>query len=220
VWLILAVAVAFVSAYFTITRVQEALTERWLYEHGQDVKATYVAINLNPGPNRHLRNETLAATIKFVLNKSEYTKDMQLDPKPGAAAVVGESIAIKVDPNDPDRFAEAKDLPPWSHEVAVIIVLIPILMIVIVLVLWKRRGVLRVWRDAPLAEAVIVELRHTPVAPLSNVVRFTRVDGSDKRIWTTLMPSSAGPRIGQRIWLLCPPENPDRAIVAKLYQEG
>jgi hypothetical protein len=219
VWIILTLAVAFVSAYFTITRVQEALTERWLFDHGVDVKATYTLVNYNPGPNTHPRNESLPASIKFKLNGTEYTREIQLEPKPGAFAVVGKDIDIKVDPNNPDRFAETKELPPWSHELAVIAVLIPILVIVVILVLLKRRGVLRVWRDAPLAEATIVELRHTPVAPLSSVVRFTLADGPDKRIWTTLMPSSAKPEIGQRIWLICPAENPGRAIVAKLYIE-
>ena len=94
-------------------------------------------------------------------------------------------------------------------------------MLMLMLTVWRRRGVLRVWRDQPLAPAVVVESRHTAIAPASRLVRFTFSDGDDRRVHSTLMPARAGvPAHGEMIWLICPPDKPSRAIVAELYSEG
>ena len=220
VWIILTLAVAFVTIYFTITRIKEALDNRWLVDHGVDVNATFVEVSGDPVPKRRLRNETMPSTVKFTYGGKEYTQQLELDPKPGIAAVVGTTIALKVDPNDPMQLMEVTVPPPWSHELAIVAALIPVLILVVLMILWKRRGVLRVWRNEPLVEAIVVELRQSPVAPMSRVVRFTLAQGGGQRIWSTLMPASAGiPEIGQHFWIICPPNNPGKAIVAGLYQE-
>ena len=221
VWIILTLAVAFVTIYFTITRIQEALDNRWLADHGVQINAIFTSVSGDPLPKRRLRNETMPSTIKFTYGGKQYESELELEPKPGIPAVVGTELPIKIDPNNPSRLMEVAQPPPWSHELAVIAVLIPVLMIVALVVLWKRRGVLKVWRDEPLTEAVVVELRQTPVAPMSRVIRFTIPQSGGGRIWSTLMPAKAGlPSIGQKFQIICPPGNPDRAIVAQLYMKG
>jgi hypothetical protein len=225
VWMILTLLVAIVTVYFTVTQVRQARRDRWLIEHGVDVVAKFTMVNGDPVPKRRPRNEPLPlSTAKFTLNGREYElKIDRLEAKPGTYAMVGSdehALRIKVDPNDPTgRWTEQTQPRPWSQELTAVGFLAPLLVLLFIVMLWKRRGVLKAWSGDPLTPAVVVETRHTATAPMSRVIRFTLRDGADRRIWHTLMPTAAGiPQQGETIWLICPPNNPGRAIVAKLYQ--
>jgi hypothetical protein len=217
--MVLLVLVGIITCYFIVTRVQEARQDRWLIENGVDVVAKFTVVNGDPVPKRRPRNEPMAVSIKFKLNGVEHKLDIpRLEAKPNAYAVVYEDFKIKVDPNDPTRWTEETQPKPWSQELTVVGFLLPVLVLLAIIVMWKRRGVLKTWASGELVAGSVVETRHTAVAPLSRVVRFTLSDSDDRRIWSTLMPAGAGiPDQGETIWLIVPPNNPGRAIVAKLY---
>ncbi|HWP40153.1 MAG TPA: hypothetical protein VNL70_04460, partial [Tepidisphaeraceae bacterium] len=108
----------------------------------------------------------------------------------------------------------------WAQELTGLGVLVPVLVVLAGVTIWKRHGVLRSWRMAPLAAGIVVETRQSAVAPRSRIVRFTLRDGPDRRVWSMLVPTSGPiPEKGQTLWLICPPGSPDRAVLARLYQE-
>jgi hypothetical protein len=149
------------------------------------------------------------------------TLEIRLEAKAGAFARVGEVLPIHVDPNDVSRWTELTEAEPWSKELRMVYVLSALFALLLAMTMLKRRGVLRVWRDQPLMPAVVLEARHTAIAPASRLIRFTLSEGDDRRVHSTLMPARAGvPEQGETLWLICPPEKPSRAIVAELYAEG
>jgi hypothetical protein len=219
VWFILAVAILVVTIVFTISRVAEALNDRRLIEHGVDVTAKFTSVNGDPFPKRRFRNDAMPVSVVFDWKGSPFKLDIpRLEAKPGAYAMVGEDLKIKVDPEDPNRWTEETAPKPWWQELTVIGLLLPILAAMVAMVLIKRRSVLRTWRDGTLSQAVVVETHQSGAAPLSRVVRFSLVGQSDRRIFSTLIPAAAGiPAKGDTIWVIHPPNRPSRAVVAALY---
>ncbi|WP_428937050.1 hypothetical protein [Fontivita pretiosa] len=219
-WLILTVLVALVTVYFTATRISQARRDRWLIQHGTAVVATLGQTGGHLKPKRQLRTEPLPTTIIFTLNGKRYELVESLPPKEGAFAMEGMPFPIRVDPNDPTRWTEATEPKSWAQELTGLGVLVPVLVVLAGVTIWKRHGVLRSWRMAPLAAGIVVETRQSAMAPRSRIVRFTLRDGPDRRVWSMLVPTSAAiPEKGQTLWLLCPPGNPHRAVLARLYQE-
>lgn len=221
-WMIVAAAAAIVMVYFVVTRTREAFNDRWLVQNGKEITAKLVLVNGDPYAKRQPRNEPMLVRISFDWNGKEVTPpDQWLDARPEAYLMPTTTIQIMVDPNDSNHWIEKTEPKPWIQELTAVGVLLPIFVIVLAMMLWKRRGVLKVWQNGALFEAVVVDARQTAMAPMSRIVRFCLRAGEDRRIWSTLMPTTAGiPAQGQTLWLICPPNNPGRAIVAKLYQEG
>ena len=222
VWLVLAGVVLLVTVYFTVTRVSEAMDDRWLVQHGTAVRAKVETAMGVPVPKRLPRNEPIDTTLSFTLpDGKRHEIAARLEAKPGAFVQPGTELPIKVDPNAPDRWTERTEPQSWKAELTVVGMLLPLLVLLIGAALWKRMGVLRIWRNEPLAAGTVVEVRHTAVAPRSRVVRFTLRDSADRRVWAALLPTSAGiPARDETLWLICPPNNPGRAIPAKTYHEG
>jgi hypothetical protein len=223
VWMVLSIAVGIVTIFFTATRLNEALDDRWLIQHGLDVAAKFTKVDGDPFPKRRPRNESMPVEFTYVVDGKAYNQSVSLEPKHDSkgnavSAMVGTDFPIKVDPRNPSRWREETELKPWSQELTAIGFLLPLWIVVLAIMFWKRATVLKTWRNEPLAEGFIVEVRHTPIAPMSRIVRFSLRDGPDRRVWSTSMPFSAGiPPVGAPLWLICSPARPGRAIVAKLY---
>jgi hypothetical protein len=221
IWLILTITIAAVTVWFTVSRVLESLDDRWLIEHGTPVVAKFKVVNGDPvAGHQFARKEALPCVITIPVNGVPKDLEIRLEPKENAFAKVGADLPIRIDPNDPQRWTERTQPNPWLNELRMVWLLAPLAGVLLAVTIWKRYGVLRVWRGEPLAAATVVEVRHTAVAPLSRLVRFSFVEGEDRRVHGALMPTRAGiPDKGETIWLICPPGKPSRAIVAELYKE-
>jgi hypothetical protein len=69
-------------------------------------------------------------------------------------------------------------------------------------------------------EAVVMETRQAPTAPLSRVVFFTLADSRDRRLFKVLVPTKiARYQPGDPFWIIAPPGRADQAIMAALYEE-
>lgn len=220
-WMVLTLVSCLVVAYFLVTRVQEAVADRWLVNHGVDVVATFSKVNSDPVAKRWSRNDAMPATITFDWKDKPVRIDIpRLEPKAGAYAMIGEKLTIKIDPNDPQKWTEETTLKPWTHELAAVGMLLPLAAIALGMMLVKRRGVLQTWVHGSLVPATVVEVRQSGAAPRSRVIRFSLDDEADRRIWALLMPVSAGiPAPGESIWILATPQNPSRSLAARLYQD-
>jgi hypothetical protein len=218
-WVVLSIVICVITIYLTASRVHQALKDRSLIHNGLDIKAKIISANGSPTPKRWPRNETIPATIRFVMpDGSQQEQTVLLDAKADAFAMVGTELAIKVDPDDPQRWTEQTVPAAWSGELTTPVMLIGLSLIVVATTLLRRQSVLRVWKNEPLVAATVVEIKHTALAPLSRVVKFTLVDSTNRRVWSILLPVRAGiPQPGETIWLISSQKNPARAIAAKLY---
>ena len=67
----------------------------------------------------------------------------------------------------------------------------------------------------------VVDLKQSPIAPHSRVVRFTLNDGDDRRIGSTFFPLIAGElQKGDELLFIVSPTNRTRAIAAELYEDS
>lgn len=218
IWLVLTATILLITFYFTFTRVREALADRWLINHGLPVNARFERVAGDPVPKRRPRNEPMVCEISFTVEGKKHQFPIVLEAKPGGFARVGEDFPIRVDPGNPNRWTERTSPRPWAQELTAVGLLVPICLVLLGVTLWRRWGMLRIWQNGELAEGAVVEARHTAVAPLSRVIRFTYLDG-DRRVWTTLIPTSSGvPQKGERVWLIRAPNSPGRAVMARLYE--
>jgi hypothetical protein len=210
VWLILSILVAVVTIFFAVEQTLSALQLRKLVDHGTPVTA-YVD-DMSRGSWFQLRYDFNGKTYKTAEMPMMLPREEHLQRQ--------EPVQIRIDPSDPNDWTDRTraELEPIHRELVASIVLVPLWALTVLMVFVKRRKVLRVWRDAPAMQAMVVETKQSSLAPLSRVVRFTIPGGASTRIWSTMMPARAGlPQKDEMIEIICPPADPDQAIVAKLY---
>lgn len=219
VWLILTLAIALAAGYVTALRVHQALDDRWLIQNGVRVQAKIISANGSTLSKRWLRSEPIPARLSIGLPGREPVEmDAWIEPRPNSYLTTGETLAVKVDPNNPERWTESETPVSWAAELVVPAMLLPVLLILLAITLLRRRRVLKTWETEPLSDGVVVEIRHSAAAPMSRLIRFSLAEGNDPRIFSLLYPPSLGvPKAGDLIPLICPTDRPDRALPARAY---
>ena len=206
----LAILVGVVTVFFAVQQTMAALELRRLIDHGTPVDAR--VSDMSRGAWFQLEYEIDGAKFTSDQTPMMLKREEQLQR--------GQTVPIRVDPDHPRTWTDRNrsELEPIHRELVASVILVPLLALTVLMVLVKRRQVLRVWRGAPVMQAIVVETKQSSMSPLSRVVRFTIAEGASSRIWSTLIPVKAGiPAKDEVIDVICPPANPDHAIVAKLY---
>ena len=219
VWIILATLVFIALILFTATQIVSGIQDRRLILHGTVVPATVRVINGIEIQKRGFdRREVLSVTLDYSgPDGKSYSVQGQLAPAEGILHT-GDTIPLHVDPNDASNWTDRTDPGSWWHDLTVIWFLLPLLLIALAIAWWRRQQVLATWRRGTPISAAVVESKHSAIAPRSRVVRFTLTEGNDRRVFSTLVPSTRAPlQNGDELVLLAPPGKPSRAIVAELY---
>jgi hypothetical protein len=223
IWCVLAVALAGVIVYFTISHVMEGASERELILHGIPVDATLVQIggSSNPQVVSH-RGETLEAIARYTLPGEQDARRspgaLSLSNDPTAVIRPGDHLPLRVDPNDPNVWTDRTEPRSWLVELSVALILLPLLGLMLLIASLQRARILRIWQHGDVAEATVIDLRQTAIAPFSRQVRFTLSDGSSLRVCSVLVPTRAGiPAKGESLCLVMPRGVPQRAVLARLY---
>lgn len=225
IWVILALAVALITTFFSVTKYLAGRYERWLIAEGAPLKADVMWINGTQDKRMEFkRTDRLQAQLGYTppagqrLNFVPGWLAQLPDQKPEPVIHVGDQVPIRVDPGNPTVWTDRTQPKPWLVDFTIVMLLLPLLVLLGLLALFRRMRVLNIWRKGEIGAGVVVDLKQTAIAPLSRVVRFTLADGSDRRVFSTLHPAKEAPKPGDLMWLLFPPGKPARAIVASLYQ--
>jgi hypothetical protein len=137
---------------------------------------------------------------------------------PNSVIHPGDHIPLRIDRNDLNHWTDRTEPRSWFVELSVVLLLFPLLAMLLVIAVLQRARILRIWRHGDLAEATVVGIRQTALAPLSRLLRFTVNDGSSARVCSVLVPTRAGiPARGETVSLIMPRGIPQRAVLAKLY---
>ena len=187
---------------------------------GLPVTATIVEVR---GTSRseyaQLRDDAVPVLMKGRLPDGKpWEVRADLPPGPGYAKV-GAEVDVRVDPNDPNVWVEQGEVLPWWRVVAVpMLLLMPISLLLLAIAIWRRMMILRVWRDGVRGHGVVTDVRQDPVAPRSRIVRYSLIEGRDKRVFRILYPVREGvPRVGDLLNLIVNPDRPQDSLVAELY---
>ena len=136
----------------------------------------------------------------------------------GRAVRIGDYINIIYDPADPSRWTDRTSVS-MADKFLIPAVLVPAAVILLLVAFLKRRSILAVWRDQPLAEAVVVDVRSSALYPRSHVVRLTLLTDASQRVFATVIPSAYGNLAkGDTIHVVAPVSKPQQAVVAALYR--
>jgi hypothetical protein len=216
-WLCGAVVLA-VTTFYGISQTLNWWNDRKLITQGIAVDANIDEANGSTLQRKFLREEPVKVKLSFTLpDGTKQQVEGQLRP-PGPAVTAQTPLPIHYDPKNPKRWTERSQLAPWAREMTVVWMILPVLALLFLIAFLQRRRMLGIWRNAPAAQAVVVDSRQTSIAPRSRVLRYALREG-DRRVCQTLYPLNAGlPEPGETIWIIAPPEAPHRGIVAKLYE--
>ena len=216
-WWLSAAAVAAAGLTLLATRYLQWRNDSRLVREGRVVQAFIFASDYFPVPGRR-RPPNSVATLRYEVDGKEYEVHGLLEGRK-EFYVTHTYIPIRVDPADPGRWtARALPDPLWFRLIGGAM-LLPVAALAALVALLKRASLLRLWRGGPAVEAVVIDSRHTAIAPRSRFVRCAAVDPGDKLVRGVHVPQHAaavGP--GDPLWLVADPRGGSRAVAASWMQ--
>lgn len=233
-WWMLAALVLFVGITISIDQYIETNHDRRLVSSGTLVWAKIVEaggqtrqgyVPQEPGSRfkleTHLPDGQVFKETQDVALQGEsvitYAKP-QPDAEPAELLAVGRWLQIHVNPSNPHDFTVRGNIS-MIHELGLGLSLLPLGLILLAIALLKRWSVLRTWKAGEAAVAVALETRHSAIAPLSRIVRFTLRDSRDSRIFNTTAPARLTRfESGEEFWVVHPPRRPDKSLFAAAYR--
>ena len=118
--------------------------------------------------------------------------------------IVGNTIPIRIDPADPNRWTARLAPAPLGLELIGGAITLVTGLFVVLLGYWKRARVLRTWRDAKSVGAIVLEARHTALSPGAWAVRCSPIEEGDDRVFEVFARPKADVTEGSVIWILLP----------------
>ncbi|MBA3273950.1 MAG: hypothetical protein H0T11_08795 [Chthoniobacterales bacterium] len=220
-WWMSAIAIALIVAYLTAARVLSSIRDRSLQRSGIPVIATIERI---AGRHQQSRGTPVPVKLSYTLPDGRQFIDATehlLDATNNEVILrAKDPLPIRVDPMDPTRWTEDRDRGSIFRSLGVSIALLPIVLLLLLLAMLRRRSVLAVWRSGEPSEAVVLSQKSSALAPASQLVSISLVNDLERRVVSVLHPRKAGVLSkGDTLWVVAPQGKPHRAIEAKLYME-
>ncbi len=218
VWWILGVTMVIIASYYAISRIYVWSEERRLIEHGAKVEAQ--VMGWEKGSNAP-KNQVVPANTGVDL---EYTYKGQSFRTHGWMAgrkqhlTTGKFVSIFIDPEHPERWTGRSEPSSFWQELLSTMLLVPFIILFFAMALWRRREVLRVYRYGEPMAAEVVGIGHSAAAPFSRLLRCAVQIGEESRILKILLPNRKSPGVGQSLWLIAPPDRPQQAVPAILFE--
>jgi hypothetical protein len=160
-------------------------------------------------------------TVAYTLNYTDQAgnaveADGPIETKKPDELHTGQTIDIRYDPANPTHWTDRSEPRPWPEQLLTVLILLPLLALALAMMIWRRRQMLRVWRDGNEMIGRVIELRQSPIAPRSRALRLA-LNSPDRKIVSILYPLSSPPLQKDDEMILVVQRG--RAIVAQLYKE-
>lgn len=217
-WVILALIVCGVTAYLYAQRARSAMNDRRLVMQGVPIKAKVNTVEENPRPGHSVvrRDGPLVNITYTAPDGSTQNDSARLTPLMEGSVETGGQLDIRVDPENPRRWTDRTKPRPWSAELSVPLLLTPFAFMSLLVLVIRRQAVLKVWETGEPVMASVTGSQQSAIAPRSRQLSYVLQTGG--RVHTMLYPLSAGMLDeGDEVLMIAPPNEPGRAIAAKLY---
>ena len=227
VWWLCALLLGVAVLYFSIAQFWNWWSESRLLRLGTVVNAIILGPEVQSVKHSPVEADQ-AVYLRFTFKGVEYTVHGFLPPLPPKLQgleqheqwyVTQESIPIHIDPDNPQKWTAVNAIKPLYTEVFLAMFLAPMVGLLWLGALLRRRSVLKLWREGEAAEAVVLETRQFPTAPMSRLVRCAlREYGREHQLYHVVLPTRAA-RLNPRdhLWLILPRATGARALAAILY---
>jgi hypothetical protein len=214
-WFLITMALIFAGSYFATTQFLNWRTQARLVRSGLVVTAT-IEDELLPLVGRRVTNEN-SVTLRYTVDGVSY-KVVGFLPVQEGVYMNGGPITIRVDPQRPRLWTNRTEVPSLAHDLFSVTLLLPLIVVSALVCFWFYWRVRSVWERGQPETAIVLETRHTALAPMSRVIRCTPQSRRESIIVTVFIPQRlARVRQGDIIWIINMPHNPWRAIAAVVY---
>ncbi len=181
------------------------------------ISATYNEVNQRLTLPGKAGNASFPVTLKFPWHDSDYETKPSLAVGYHEFLVVGNTLHIHVNPNDPEEWTVLTEVTPVSDYVIGGLLVLGALLLLIVVGGVLQRRILNVWRRGAPIHAVVLESRHSAMAPRSCAVRCTPIAENDVRVFNVYVPSRlTALGVGDPLWVLAAPGS-TRAVAAAWF---
>lgn len=215
---VLAILLLTAGAWLTVLQLGERQRENDLIRNNKPVVATVWM----PGVAREAgRPLNVDGPIIIVFDYQGAPKEVEgtLSERP-AKLQSGDTVLIRHDPANPRRWTNRTQPRPVWRDLVAMFILAPAVLGCLAMAWLVRRGILRLWREGTARAAVVVDIRHSALAPLRRLVRCTLRDQRGGRLLSVYVPGGGTLKADEVIWLLTPPDRYDRAIAADMFGGG
>lgn len=226
-WWVLAAGLLLLLLYIAATQTSAWFTERRLIRSGAAMEAKILSADSpvvgNFTPGRPMPPDS-DVDLEFTWTDGRKLKVTgksfgHIDAKQNV--VVGNTVAIHVDPDDPSVWtSRTTPAPLFSRQLIAFSVGAPLLAILVALAFVRRRSFLAVYRDGRVAGAIVVGLGQSPFAPRSRAVRCTLAESNDKRVFTVYLPPGMMPTPGESIRVVRPAAQLEPAMAVGWFVRG
>ena len=207
-----------IASYYAVSRYYLWSVERDLITKGERVEAEVMGWdpNVDALPNRLVQPD---AEVDL-----RYTHRGQTYRTHGALAgrkepiLTRTKIPVIIDPADPTRWTALLEPPPLPHQLLPAMILIPFVVVPLVVAFLNRGRVLRIYRDGEALPARVVRVGKSAAAPGSRLIRCALHAPGDARLIKTVLPARKTPAPGEPLWLIAPPNRPQQALPAALFE--
>jgi hypothetical protein len=231
-WWLLAAGVLVLTLYVVLTQLASWWSERQLLTRGVEVHAVVVhatdPVSFNdislPG-KRMPPHSTAVLEFEWHGQRHQVSGQMPGHIDRGEPVITGpqDPVTLRVDPDDPDHWTDRTNSPPLTGRQFIgAAVGLPVVAVLTLLAMVRRRAMLDVWRNGPASPALVLGTGQTPVAPRSRAVRCTAADSTDKRVFTVYVPAERAGHVaqGDALWVIHPPAKPQPAYAAAWFERG
>jgi len=216
-WWVSALVFLLIGLYFCVDRWRGWLAERRLIEGGTRVEANIDEAGGTTSPGKRVPPDS-EVVLNFTFKGRSWRVNGLL---PGRSAPIepGTTVPIRIDPDDPHVWTARTRPAPLGHELLGALLILPLFPLLLAVSLVLRARVMSVWRHGQSFAALVVDSRHSALAPWSHAVRCTPRDGRDNRLISVFLPrTSYPPQPGTVVWLVAPPDHPHRSVAAMLFE--
>jgi hypothetical protein len=133
--------------------------------------------------------------------------------------LTGHPVDLRIDPDQPDVWTYRSE--PTSIVAALLgpIIVFPLGLIGLLVALWKRGRLERLWKTGPARLAIVIETRQTALAPMSKLVRVTPQGVGDRRLYTVYVPHTVRQlQHGDLLWMISHPDNATHVAAAVWFE--
>lgn len=211
-----AAAALLVCAYFVASRYLEWRREAWLVSQGLRVNAVVAEAGGITLPNKVVPPAT-PVTLEYEAAGRKVSVRGTLKGRK-EHIMTGGTVPIRVHPDHAETWTSLTEPRPLRMELLGALIVLPFALVLGGIAWLLHRRVLGLWRDGVATPAVVIDSRHTAIAPRTHLVRCTPADPDDNRLLEAHLPAHVPrPERGEPLWLVTRPGASARAVAAQWF---
>jgi len=130
---------------------------------------------------------------------------------------VGDTVRVRVDPENPENWTALADALPLRDRVMGATLTLPAALATLLAAVWRRTRVLQIWKNGRVTPALVLNSSISALAPLGRAVRCTPGEDGDARVFTVYASGHSLCQPGDAIDVLARPAPAQLAVAVEFF---